>query len=196
MTSETSRTQQDVTVDFPRLSWRFLTSFFLGYHGDLRVQIFLDPSARQAHAFSPRRHASSPADRDVGQCAPPCNPPRGQFPTPGEAKRSNSPWSPGGGGGGGTPGPATDRCISIGSAETNPDFIKFKSYQAIETNTTYPQIQPRHPILSLSLSLSLSLPFSQFLSLLVTVRIFSLSFFLLFSLSVSLSLSLSIFLSI
>ena len=68
MTSETSRTQQDVTVDFPRLSWnrhrRFLTSFFLGYHGDLRVQIFLDPSAaRQAHAFSPRRHASSPTDR-------------------------------------------------------------------------------------------------------------------------------------
>ena len=50
MTSETSRTQQDVTVDFPRLSWnrhrRFLTSFFLGYHGDLRVQIFLDHAWR------------------------------------------------------------------------------------------------------------------------------------------------------
>ena len=50
MTSETSRTQQDVTVDFPRLSWnwhrRFLTSFFLGYHSDLRVQIFLDQARR------------------------------------------------------------------------------------------------------------------------------------------------------
>ena len=68
MTSETSRTQQDVTVDFPRLSWnrhrRFLTSFFLGYHSDLRVQIFLDPSAaRHTHFLDPRRHASSPADR-------------------------------------------------------------------------------------------------------------------------------------
>ena len=50
MTSETSRTQQDVTVDFPRLSWnrhrRFLTSFFLGYQGDLRVQISLDQARR------------------------------------------------------------------------------------------------------------------------------------------------------
>ena len=50
------------------LSWnrhrRFLTSFFLGYHGDLRVQLFFRPSAaRQAHAFSLRRHAWSPADR-------------------------------------------------------------------------------------------------------------------------------------
>ena len=50
MTSETSRTQQDVTVDFPRISWnrhrRFLTSFFLGYYGDLHVQIFLDQVRR------------------------------------------------------------------------------------------------------------------------------------------------------
>ena len=48
MTSETSRTQQHLTVDFPRLSWhrRFLTSFFLGYNGDLRVQIFLDQARR------------------------------------------------------------------------------------------------------------------------------------------------------
>ena len=50
MTSETSRTQQHLTVDFPRLSWnrhrRFLTSFFLGYHGDLCVQIFFDQARR------------------------------------------------------------------------------------------------------------------------------------------------------
>ena len=56
MTSETSRTQQHLTVDFPRLSWnrhrRFLTSFFLGYHGDLRVQIFLDQAWRGTRIFS------------------------------------------------------------------------------------------------------------------------------------------------
>ena len=58
MTSETSRTQQHLTVDFPRLSWnrhrRFLTSFFLllGYHGDLRVQIFLDQARRGTRIFS------------------------------------------------------------------------------------------------------------------------------------------------
>ena len=58
------RTQQHLTVDFPRLSWnrhrRFLTSFFLGYHGDLLRANFRPSAARQACAFSPRRHASSP----------------------------------------------------------------------------------------------------------------------------------------
>ena len=53
-----------VLKKFARADHHDILEKFLGYHGDLRVQIFLDPSAaRQAHAFSPRRHASSPADR-------------------------------------------------------------------------------------------------------------------------------------
>ena len=49
-------------VGLPRRAWskKICTR---RYHGDLRVQIFLDPTrARQAraHAFSPRRHAYPP----------------------------------------------------------------------------------------------------------------------------------------
>ena len=33
-------------------------------------KFFRPSAARQAHAFSPRRHASSPADRDQGQIGP------------------------------------------------------------------------------------------------------------------------------
>ena len=51
----------------PRRAWskKICTRRSPWYPGDLRVQFFFRPSAaRQACAFSPRRHASSPADRN------------------------------------------------------------------------------------------------------------------------------------
>ena len=44
---------------FPNLLFSSLS------YGSARAKFFRPSAARQAHAFSPRRHASSPADRDA-----------------------------------------------------------------------------------------------------------------------------------
>ena len=46
MTSETSRTQEDVTVASRGTALAFPNLLFSRYHGDLRVQIFLDQARR------------------------------------------------------------------------------------------------------------------------------------------------------
>ena len=46
MTSETSRTQEDVTVASRGTASAFPNLLFSRYHGDLRVQIFLDQARR------------------------------------------------------------------------------------------------------------------------------------------------------
>ena len=52
MTSETSRTQQDMTVDFPRLASAFPNLLFSRISWWLRVQFFLDQARRGTRIFS------------------------------------------------------------------------------------------------------------------------------------------------
>ena len=56
MTSETSRTQEDVTVASRGTASAFPNLLFSRYHGDLRVQIFLD----QARRGRPRIFSAAP----------------------------------------------------------------------------------------------------------------------------------------